>query len=159
MAQEDKHRLAEWLLIVRDSIPMARERLGIWFGAVREEPSLFWQTVSIRYATYALGLLALLWGVGALAGMLAPALPANAKPAAVSADFHVICAESACGHHFMIHREFGFGKFPVACPKCEKKTGRHALRCFANHCQGAWVAPVEKEGRLHCPDCDRMFEK
>ena len=157
MAQEDRSRLVEWLELARDQVPVVRGRLEDWLAAVREEPALIWQTATVRYVTYALGAVVLLWGASHLAGSLAPPPPASAKPIATTADFHVVCRNTACGHHWVIHREFGFRKFPVECPECGQRTGVQARRCNSRTCQGRWVAPVRIDGVLTCPHCGRGF--
>ena len=107
----------------------------------------------MRYATYGLAAVVLCWfGLG-LADAMSPVPVALTKPKATSADFHVMCTNRSCNRHFVIHREFGFRKFPVACPKCKKKTGAEARRCHSPTCQGRWIAPRLVDGVRKCPYC------
>ncbi len=158
MAQERPNRLAEWIVIVRKQTPVLREHFGNWLGAVREEPRLIWETTAVRYATYVVGGAALIWLATTFSGWLAPPPPPSARPAATTADFHVVCSDAACGHHFVIHRKFGFDDFPVECPKCKRHTGVSARRCNSASCGGRWVAPVQTEQGLRCPICDGKLE-
>lgn len=155
MAQEDPSRLIEWLELGRKQVPVLRQSIEDWLKEARKEPRMIWETPAVRYAAYGLVGLMLLWmGLG-LANAVAPAPTAATKPKATSADFHVVCTNRACGHHFVIHRDFGFRKFPVVCPKCGQKTGVHARRCYSPSCRGRWVAPVRRDGTLTCPHCSR----
>jgi len=158
MPQEDRKRLVEWYELVRGQVPVLRRRFEDWLAAVRKEPALIWETGAVRYTVYGVGLIVLLWSVSLAADMLTPAPPAGARSAATTADFHVVCSDFQCGHHFVIHRKFGFGKFPVVCSRCQQKTGMQARRCSSTICQGRWVAPVNREGRLCCPWCRGQFE-
>ncbi len=158
MAREDPNRLAEWLLVLREQVPVVRQRFENWLAAVREEPVLIWETTAVRYSAYATGGLLLVWLTIGLAGMLAPPPPANAKPTATTADFHVICADARCGHHFVINRKFGFRRFPVNCPTCGRKTGARARRCSSQSCRGRWVAPHQSDAALSCPVCGGPFD-
>jgi hypothetical protein len=96
--------------------------------------------------------------VSGLIGLMAPAVPEGAQPEAKTADFHVVCTNPDCGHHFLIHEKFGFHRFPVVCPACGQKTGAEARRCFSETCRGRWVAPREVNGKLQCPVCGQPFE-
>lgn len=158
MAQEGPNRLAEWLLLLREQVPAVRRRFEEWLAAVREEPALIWETLAVRYATYAAGLLVLMWLTVWAVEMITPPPPASARPAATTADFHVVCTDTACAHHFAIRRKFGFHKFPVECPKCEKKTGIRARRCGSQTCQGRWVAAHKEDGNTYCSVCGRRFD-
>ena len=155
MAQEERNRLVEWYQVLRKQGPIARQRVEEWGKAVRAEPRLAWEVPAIRYVTYGLGGLVLLWVVLHVAHWFAPPPPVAAKPRATSADFHVVCGNEECGHHFVIHREFGFKKFPVVCPRCGQKTGMQAQRCNSSTCKGRWVAPVRVDGVRRCPHCGR----
>lgn len=151
MAQEHPKRLVEWFHLLRGQVPVVRQRYGDWLAAVREEPALIWQTTAVRYAAYGLGAAVLLWGATRVAGTLAP--PATARPQAKTADFHVVCTGLDCRHHFVIHRKFGYRKFPVDCPKCQNKTGAQARRCNSATCRGRWVPLERQDGKLYCPVC------
>ncbi len=153
MAQEDPNRLVEWLLLVREQAPVVRERFGIWIAEVREEPRLIWESPAFRYATYGLVAVILAWGAMGVADMIAPPAPLSAGPIATTADFHVVCSRELCGQHFVIHKKFGFRKFPVVCPKCQQPSGLKARRCGSQACRGRWVAPEEIGGMLKCPRC------
>jgi hypothetical protein len=153
MAQEERNRLAEWTVMLREQIPILRGRLAEWAAVCREHPRLIWETPAVRYATYGLGGLIVLWGVLAVAGAIAPAPPVDAGPEAAKADFHVICSNPGCAYHFVIQREFSFRKFPVQCPKCVQKTGQRAYPCYSQTCQRRWVVPAESGGVPVCPRC------
>jgi len=158
MAQEDHNRLAEWVVLLREQVPVVRRRLAAWAEACREEPRLIWQTSAVRYATYCLAGLIVLWSVLGVADIIAPAPLASAKPEAITADFHVVCSNPVCGHHFVVRRKFGFKGFPVQCPKCEQKTGEQARRCSSGTCQGRWVVPLRTDRGLVCPRCGEPFD-
>lgn len=158
MAQEGPNRLAEWLLLLRAQLPVVRQHFEEWLAAVREEPALIWETLAVRYAAYAAGGLVLVWLTVWAAEMITPPPPESARPAATAAVFHVVCADAACAHHFAIHRKFGFSKFPVDCPKCERKTGIQARRCGSQDCRERWVAPLEEDGETYCSVCGRQFD-
>lgn len=157
MAQEDPNRFAEWILLFRKNWPVAREHFNEWVEAVREEPILLWETNAIRYALYGLGLILVVW-VGVLGvNLITPPLPDGAKPLAVTADFHVVCHDLECNHHFVINRAMKFKKFPVDCPQCQRKTGEKAWRCSSPTCNGRWVAPYKQDEGLYCPECGKEF--
>lgn len=158
MAQEDPNKLVEWLLAFREHAPAVRQRFLDWFEAVREEPVLLWHTPAIRYGTYGVGGLILVWVVTGLVAMLVPPPPSNARPTATTADFHVICSDADCGHHFVIHREFGFRGFPVACPACDRRSGMKARPCHSATCQGRWIVPEKQGDRTRCPVCGEWFD-
>jgi len=158
MAQENRNRLAEWLVLLRQQAPVVRRQFSGWLESVREEPALFWQTVAVRYVAYGLAGLALVWAVSAFSRMIVPPPHASAKPAATTADFHVVCSNRQCLHHYVIHRKFGFRGFPVRCPRCEQKTGMQARRCNSPICQGRWVPAQERDGRTYCPECNQPIE-
>ena len=158
MAQERPNRLVEWLLLARRQLPVMREHFDLWLEAVREEPRLIWETQAVRYAVYGVSGLVLVWGVTSIAGWVAPPPPPSARPAATTADFHVVCSDTACAHHFVMNRPFGFSKFPVECPQCKRITGVSARRCNSTTCGGNWVAPRRSEVGLQCPICGARFE-
>jgi len=152
MPVEKESKLTQWIAAIREGWPAVRAGFDEWKSAVREEPVLIWATPAIRYSVYAVGglivLSLLIWALEALQ-------PPNASPAAETGDFHVLCTEAACEHHFVINEEFGFDDFPVRCPKCEKKTGQRAMRCASSTCGGRWVVPKDRDDRYYCPYCDR----
>jgi hypothetical protein len=156
VAQEHPNRLAEWFGVLRKNVPLVREHVTDWVQAVREEPRLIWETSGVRYSVYGLSGLLLVWVVSTVVGWMVPPLPPSARPAATTADFHVVCAEPTCAHHFLIHREFGFDDFPVPCPQCKRETGVAARRCNSPPCGGRWVAP-KAEG-LVCPFCGATLQ-
>ncbi len=158
MAQEDPNRLSEWLLLARRQIPVLRQRLDDWLRAVREEPSLIWQTPAVRYGAYGLTGLILLGVAVRFTRALAPPTPEGVRAAATSADFHVVCADAECSKHFVIHRPFGFDDFPVRCPSCGKNSGIMARPCNSSTCKGRWVAPIKVDRVLKCPLCGGRFE-
>ena len=153
MAQEDRNRLVEWYEILCKQRLVVRQVIVDWWGAAKEEPRLIWETPAVRYLTYGVCGLILVWGTAWLATSIAPPPPPDAKAPAVSADFHVVCSDTTCSHHFVVHRKLGFRKFPVACPKCKEKTGSKAHRCNSNECRGGWVAPSDVDGVATCPLC------
>lgn len=158
MAQEDPKPWDEWLQAARAQVPFIKERFDKWVAAVREEPMLVWHTPGIRYAAYGVGGLLALWVTTGLLGMLTPPPPPDAREAAKTADFHVVCSDERCEYHFVINRPFGFRKFPVVCPKCQQRTGAQARRCNSEMCLGRWTAPQKVDGTLRCPRCGRVFE-
>ena len=158
MAQEGPNRLFEWLNLIREEAINVRDLVGDWLEQVREEPALIWATPVIRYATYGVAATVVVWVVSGVAGAITPPPPASARPAATTADFHVVCTVTHCEHHFVIHREFGFHRFPVQCPRCQRETGVSARKCSSPTCMGRWVAPVQDETGLKCPRCGARFE-
>ncbi len=158
MAQERPNRLAEWFTLVRKNAPLVRERFNEWVAAVREEPRLAWETPALRFGVYGICGLLLVWLASTIVGWAVPPLPPSAKPAATTADFHVVCGDPNCAHHFVIHREFGFDDFPVTCPQCKRETGISARRCNSPSCAGRWVAPKSAEQGSVCPYCGAAIE-
>lgn len=158
MAQEKPNPISEWLMAARTNVPVVREHFREWLAAVREEPRLIWETTFVRYVTYFVGGLVIIWMVNFAIEMFTPPPPAGTRPQAVTADFHVICTEPTCGHHFVIHRPFGFHGFPVQCPACKKETGMSARRCTSPTCGGRWVAPIVQDGHATCPICGATLE-
>jgi hypothetical protein len=90
--------------------------------------------------------------------MITPPLPAGAKEQAQTADFHVVCSDRRCEHHFVVNREFGFAAFPLRCPRCDQVTGLRARPCNRQTCGGRWVVPIKEKDGLYCPICDQRFE-
>ena len=158
MAQEKPNRLAEWVVLVRVQIPVWRHRTARWFDAVRDEPILVWHTPAIRYGVYAAGGALGAWMLVTAATMFLPAPPEGAKPEAVKADYHVVCTDPDCGAHFVVHREFGFRRFPVECPACRLETGARAVRCHSSTCQGRWASPIQQDDVQACSRCGRPVE-
>jgi hypothetical protein len=89
----------------------------------------------------------------AVADAIAPPAAVTAGPAVRKADFHVLCTNPDCEHHFVIRRKLGFNKFPVKCPACGEKTGERAYRCNSPTCQGRWIVPQKINRELVCPVC------
>ncbi len=141
MAQENPNRLVEWLHAIRAHAPTVRQGFANWWEAVREEPVLIWETPAVRYGAYGLGGVITIWLASAGITMFTPPAPEGAKSEATSADFHVICSNSTCQTHFVVHREFGFRGFPVACPKCKEQKGLQAVPCTGDHCTQRWILP------------------
>jgi hypothetical protein len=157
MAQERPNRFAEWVLLLRQNAPIARDQIKEWVAEVRSEPHLLWETTAIRFVAYGvIGLIAT-WGVVLFVSFLTPPPPEGARDAAVTADFRVVCADPSCGYNFVIKREFGFHDFPVTCDRCKQKTGMQGRRCYSALCEGRWVAPLKVEERLKCPMCGTFF--
>lgn len=158
MPLPSRSRVSEWFVLLKDEwLPSQWARLVAWGGAVREEPYLIWQTPTIRYGVYALGCLLGVWVLVWAASLLEPAPVKDARPRAQTANFHVVCTNPECGHHFMIAREFGFKKFPVECPKCQQRTGQRATRCNSAACRGRFVATIEIDGELRCSQCGAVL--
>lgn len=158
MAQESPNRMVEWLLLVRQQVPEVRRRLQEWVDACREQPQLIWATPAVRYLTYGVGAVIATEIVVILVGWFSIPLPASARPAATTADFHVVCINPDCGAHFLVNRKFGYHGFPVTCPTCHQVTGMQARQCNSPTCGGRWVAPERREGRLQCPRCGGLLE-
>ncbi|MFQ5494586.1 MAG: hypothetical protein ACE5EX_04320 [Phycisphaerae bacterium] len=158
MAQEQRNRLVEWYELAREHAPVLRRSLSEWFAAVRAEPILIWETTAARYAIWCIGVVVLLWGASWVASSIAPPPPVGAVEAATTADFHVVCSDVSCGHHFLLHKKFGFSAFPVRCPQCGRQTGQQARRCFSETCRGRWVPAVDSGGAARCPVCGRGFQ-
>ena len=156
MAQEPPKRIVEWYLLARARAPEVRRLAAEWLSQVLEEPRLLWETPTLRYLVYGSGGLLAVWLFVGLVNMFQPANQA-ARPAATTADYHVICADPECGRHFQINRKFGFRAFPVQCPACRGETGRAARRCSSPTCKGAWVVPVDDGGARGCPRCATEF--
>ena len=157
MAQEKANRLVEWYLALKEWAPTVPARFHQWREAVRAEPSLIWQTLAVRYATYGLVGFALLTVVSAVPGWFVGPPPADARPLAVTADFHVVCSKLECGYHFVTNQKKGFRKFPITCLRCKQKSAVHGRRCRSDSCSGQWVAPVEIEHSLRCTQCGRAL--
>lgn len=157
MAQEERSRLAEWYEAGRSQLPVIRRHVDEWFAAVREDPNLIWETPAVRYTTYGLGGVILMWLASAVPGMFIPPLPPSARAEATTADYHVVCANPQCENHFVIHREFEFAGFPVDCARCGGNTGQPARRCSSGSCRGRWVVPIESGTQLSCPRCGDRF--
>lgn len=152
MAQESPNRLAEWVLLVRRQAPVIKQQFADWLDACKQEPRLIWETAAIRYTTYLVTGMIVVQVVLSSVTAFQPPLPPSAKAAATTADFHVICTNSACATHFVIHRSFGFDDFPVQCPLCKQETGLAARQCLSSKCHGRWVVPIEKSG-MKCSIC------
>jgi len=154
MPPRDRNRIVAWYLLLKDEwLPGQRQKLGEWARACREEPVLIWETPQVRWGVICVsGLLAVLLVVW-FVGWMVPDLPASAKPQAKTANFHVVCTNPACKHHFLIERKFGFDHFPVVCPRCKEKTGQLGLRCHSEKCGGKYVAAVKRGDRLICTEC------
>ena len=157
MAQEKPNPFAEWLQVVRAQTLVVRARAAAWLAAARDEPALIWRTPAVRYAAYGVVAAVVLIAVRAGMGMFTTPLPADAGLGATSADFHVVCSSDTCGHHFVIHRDFGFDDFPVECATCRKATGQPARRCHSSACRGRWVAPERRGTVKACPHCGAEF--
>ena len=117
MPAEKESRIAMWLEAVRAWAPTVRIRFAEWWTLVRQEPILLWHTPAIRYAAFAIGLVLALGLVTWVVGAFVPPLPPGTTEPARTAQFHVLCADPTCAHHFVIERKFRFDDFPVACPR------------------------------------------
>ena len=153
MAQETPPRWREWLHVARANWPVYRQQLADWWAEVREDPQLILGAPWLRYVGYVVGgIVLLLVGRGLLA-WIGPPPSDSAERRVQHVDYHVICTNPDCGHHFVLRREKGYGRWPATCPACEQRTGEEALRCNSPACQGRWVLPIEEDGRLICPHC------
>ncbi len=130
-----------------------------WLAAVREEPALIWETLTIRYTVYAVAAIMLILTVRCAVTAFQPPLPADARPAATTALFDAICSSPSCGKHFVIERNFSFDRFPVECPFCDKLSGYRALRCPSKTCRNRLVQTYEKDDTLRCVACEHIFQK
>lgn len=155
MAQESPNHLQEWWQAACSQGRDLRQRFVDWLDVVRAEPALIWQTPTVRYVVY--GFVGL-FVVMVATWLFTPAPPEGAKPEARTADFHVVCGNVRCEHHFVIRREFGFRKFPVPCPQCDQKTGMEARLCNSKTCRARWVVPERIDGGWRCPACGGRFE-
>ena len=158
MAQERPNRFVEWVLLLRQNAPIAREQFKEWMGEIRAEPYLLWEMPAIRFAAYGVIGLVATWVVVLSVNLLTPPPPPGARQAAETADFRVVCADPTCGYNFVIKREFGFDDFPVKCDQCKQETGTQGRRCYSALCEGRWVAPLKVEDRLKCPMCGTFFD-
>ncbi|MCB9865320.1 MAG: hypothetical protein H6816_01580 [Phycisphaerales bacterium] len=146
MPVEKEPKLGIYIDAFKAWLPTVRLRVVEWAEACREEPALIWQTNAVRYTTYACGGLLAIW---LLVGIVDRFGPEKVAAPARTADFHVVCTNPDCGHHFVINRKFGFHKFPVTCPECKKETGERAVRCVNGPRNGQWVpATVDEHGQL-----------
>jgi len=157
MAQEDPNRIADWINILRKQIPVARQHFVEWIESVREEPIHFWETPAVRYATYGLSFTLVVWVLVSGMNFFVPPPPPDAQPVSSTADFHVVCNDPECDHHFVIHRKFKFKNFPVDCSKCRRITGMQARKCNTSYCKGRWIAPYKTDDGLTCPTCGGRF--
>lgn len=155
MAQEDPSSFSEWLSIMRQNAPHARERLVQWVRQVRAEPQLLWTTPSARYATYAILIVIGLFAASRLSAAIF--VGGESGGPAKTADFHVLCNNPECGYHWVIKKEFGFDDFPVTCPKCKKESGLRAIKCNSKTCHGRWVIVGEDEKGRFCSRCGKSF--
>lgn len=150
MPVQKESKIAEWIAALREGWPGVRVRFDEWKDTVRENPALIWATPAVRYPVYGIGALLAVWALTWAVGQLQPP---EAVPPAETADFHVLCTNPECGHHFVINEEFDFDDFPVVCPKCKKKTGQRAVRCASQTCRGRWVVPEKRGDEYYCPYC------
>lgn len=157
MPAPERNQWLEAWEATRERADAAREQIRQWWEDVRQEPSLFWQTVAIRYIAYALVGLAGVATLRTVVGALQPPDAGVFQPRATTANFDVICYNPDCGKHFVIKRKFRFHKFPVTCPFCKQKTGQHALRCSSDTCRGKLVITVEEEDTIYCTECDAVL--
>lgn len=154
MPSSKPNRLIEWYLLFKDEwLPAQGQHWREWWSAVKEEPGLAWETPALRYGVYGSVGLALLLMLSSLAAFITPPPPADARPQATTASFHVVCSKTDCRKHFLIERKFGFHKFPVPCPQCQGKTGLRGLRCASEECGGRYVGVREDKDRLVCTQC------
>lgn len=154
MPVDKESKFSEFMAALRqEGLPAIKVRLLAWVEACREEPRLILHSPGARIITYVVvGLLVMKLG-SCLLSLRNPGGPEPA-PFARTADFHVVCTNADCNHHFVIHRKFGFDDFPITCPKCGRSTGMHAQRCVSDTCKGRWVAPVKRKNGVFCPVCD-----
>lgn len=159
MAQEDPNRLAEWLVAARQRWPEFRKAAVDYCRQVRDEPHLLLETRWFRLTVVGGGLIVAAWCMALMARACSPVPPGATEVVAESADFHVVCSHIDCRHHFVVHRDFGFRRFPVPCPRCERESGARARQCHSATCRGRWVAPERDEGGIACPLCGARFSQ
>lgn len=157
MAQERPNRTTEWIIALRKQLPALAGQFNDWVREVRKEPRLFWETSAVRYVTYLLSGTILILGARCGVNMVAAPPPEAAVPQARTADYHVLCSRPECGHHFVVHRKFGFSRFPVECPKCRNGSGEEALRCYSSTCKGRWTYRTTIDRRTVCAKCGEVI--
>jgi hypothetical protein len=158
MAQEKPGPFQEWWEAIRQHAPTLRDQAADAVDRARENPAGLWQIPVVRYGTYGLGVILLIWFASAVASWIAPPASSDKVPErATTADYHVLCTNPECGQHFVINRKFGFHRFPVPCPSCQQKTGEQAWMCNSPSCAGRWVVPIESDGEMICPECGQPF--
>ncbi len=153
MPAPNRNQWVDLLEAAKERKENAREQFRDWVGAVREEPSLIWQTPIVRYGVYSIGGLMLLLFVNAGINAMAPAGGKRVEPRATTALFDVVCYNSSCGRHFVIERKFRFRRFPVTCPYCKEDTGHRAARCNSQQCHGKLVVTAVEDDTIYCSEC------
>ena len=96
MAYEEPNRLVEWYQAIPEQLLAMRKRFGEWWELVREEPSRSGETTVSRYSVDGLGAMFTLWCVIFAIELITPPPPADARPGATTADFHVVCDDAMC---------------------------------------------------------------
>jgi len=157
MPAPERNRWVEWWAIAKERKEVAKVNVAGWWMACREEPSLLWQTPAVRYATYVMGGLVLVFALRTAIEMFQPVPSSAITPRASTAYFNVICANQACGKNFAIERKFRFDDFPVTCPHCQQPTGLRAMRCYSDLCRGRLVKTQEVDGRIRCVECGEVI--
>jgi len=153
MPAPEKNRWVEFWAIAKERKEVAKVNVAEWWTACKEEPSLIWQTPSVRYLTYLLAAILLALFLRGFIDFIQPVPRGQITPRATTAYFDVICSNPACGRHFVIERKFRFDDFPVACPHCQQQTGLRAIRCTSEQCRGRLVKTIEVDGQLKCLTC------
>ncbi len=163
MPRTDEHnRLSQWIIALREFLPTIKPRLRDRYIPLHETPTLAWHYPEIKYTTYLLAALVMIWLVRFAIVLIQPGPPESFKPQATTADFQVFCTNPQCPSHdqlFVIHREFGFHGFPVECPVCKKLTGLRALKCFSPTCNGKLIPARYENSHWVCTVCGQVFPR
>src|SRR5437588_11813558 len=69
-------------------------------------------------------------------------------------DAVLICARPECMNEFTARIPVSFNKWPVACPKCDQKSGYPALTCPECEQKYPFIASSPLE---NCPKCDAVL--
>ena len=158
MAQEDPNRLVEWFEAARERWPEVRQSIVDWIEDVRSEPQLLLESRTVRMTAAGIALVVAALLLSWMARSCSPIPPGATEVVAETADFHVVCRHEDCAYHFVVHRDFGFHRFPVGCPRCDRLTGERARRCFSASCRGRWVPPEQDDEERFCPRCGERFD-
>ena len=157
---QERNRLVELYLAFREWWPTVPALWADWCEQVKENPRLILETPAVRVCAIVIAGLLAIYFIGGFVDFVTPAPLADARPRAKTADFHVICTNEECSHHFVIKRKFSFKDFPVKCSMCGLETGQQALRCRSRECRGRYVPVVRRKDGVYCTKCGRkLYER